>query len=192
VPSLLAAAILGAAPVFADPPLGGVFAEHFTLMQDPAAAPDTELGRLDGTKASLADFRGEVVLLNFWATWCAPCLREMPSLERLQVALEDQPFRVVAVSTDRGGAAAVKPFLKRLKLDEITVLLDARSRLAADMGLRGLPTTYVLDHKGRVVGGMEGPAEWDSPDARALVEHYLEGVDPPQKAEGQARLVDGG
>ena len=131
-------------------------------------------------------------MLNFWATWCAPCLREMPSLERLQVALEDRPFRVVAVSTDRGGGAAVKPFLKRLKLDEITVLLDARSRLAADMGLRGLPTTYVLDHKGRVVGGMEGPAEWDSPDARALVEHYLEGVDPPQKAESRARLVDGG
>lgn len=181
-PVLAAALILAAFPARAEPPLEGVFTENFTLMEEPAPAPDTPVQRLDGTAATLGDFRGEVVLLNFWATWCAPCLREMPSLERLEEALQDRPFRVVAVSTDRGGGAAVRPFLERLGLDDITILLDPRSRLAADMGLRGLPTTYVLDHEARVIGGMEGPAEWDSSEARALVEYYLDRLDPPQKA----------
>ncbi len=156
-----------------EPPLGGVFRDNFSLMEEPVPAPETAVAGLDGRPVSLKDLEGEVVLLNFWATWCAPCVREMPSLERLQADLADRAFRVVAVSRDFNGPEVVPPFLERLDLKRMTVWLDPKNDLGSDFAVTGLPTTFLIDAHGRVVGGLQGPAEWDSPEAKALVEHYL-------------------
>ncbi|MCH8036380.1 MAG: TlpA family protein disulfide reductase [Proteobacteria bacterium] len=117
--------------------------------------------------------KGRVVLLNFWATWCAPCIREMPSLDRLQAALEDRGLAVLAVSIDRGGTEVIRPFAERLGLERLGLYHDAKGALFRAFGVTGLPTTFLIDRRGRIVGAYPGPAEWDEPEARALIEHYL-------------------
>jgi thiol-disulfide isomerase/thioredoxin len=156
-----------------QPPLEGMFKDNFTLLDAPVPAPQTGFFDRSGASVTLAAFRGRVVLLNFWATWCAPCVREMPALDRLQAALGDQGLVVLAVSQDRGGAKVVQPFLEKLKLDNLAIYLDPTGKLSRDAGMRGLPTTLLIDRQGRLVGGLEGPAEWDSPEAALLIRHYL-------------------
>ena len=157
-----------------QPPVGGVLAENFTWNSSPEAAPTTPFTRADGQQTTLAAFQGRVVLLNFWATWCAPCIREMPSLARLQAKLKDEGLEVVAVSEDFAGLDLVGPFFERLKLDNLTIYLDSDNALGKEFGIAGLPTTLLIDRAGRVVGGLEGPAEWDSDEAVALIRHYLQ------------------
>ena len=156
-----------------QPPLEGMFKDNFTLLESPVPAPQTGFFDRSGALVTLAAFRGRVVLLNFWATWCAPCIREMPALDRLQADLGDQGLAVLAVSQDRGGAKVVRPFLEKLKLDNLAIYLDPAGKLGRDAGLRGLPTTLLIDRRGRLVGGLQGPAEWDSPEAARLIRHYL-------------------
>ncbi len=157
----------------AGPPLEGVFADNFSLAEEPLPAPQEPALRGDGSEVALADFRGRVVLLNFWATWCAPCVREMPSLDRLQAALGPEGLDVVAVSEDRKQALA-EAFLAEHELDNLALYMDRRGAVARAFGLRGLPTTYLIDREGRLVGGLQGPAEWDSEEAKALIRWYLE------------------
>ncbi len=159
-----------------QPPLQGVFKDNFTLLDPPVPAPQTGFTDAGGREITLAAFEGQVVLLNFWATWCAPCVREMPTLDRLQDKLGSQGLAVVAVSQDRGGLAVVAPFVKQLGLRHLEIYLDPRGALSRAFGLGGLPTTLLIDAEGRLVGGLEGPAEWDSEEALALIRHYLEGV----------------
>jgi thiol-disulfide isomerase/thioredoxin len=171
------ALLLGAPGAAADagpPPLEGMFKDNFTLLDAPVPAPQAVFQDGTGAPVTLAAFRGRVVLLNFWATWCAPCIREMPSLDRLQAALGDQGLAVLAVSQDRGGLKVVRPFFERLELDSLAVYLDPAGKLAREAGLRGLPTTLLIDRQGRLVGGLQGPAEWDSPEAARLIRHYLD------------------
>ena len=165
----------------------GPFAEDFTFSDPPVPAPSLGFQALEGGETSLADFRGKVVLVNFWATWCAPCVREMPSLERLHTALEGEGFAVLAVSQDRGGAGVVAPFLARLDLQRLPVYLDPKGKLARAFALKGLPTSFVIDRQGRVVAGLVGPAEWDTPEAEAFMRHYLEqpAAEPAPGAEPQ-------
>ena len=152
----------------------GPFAENFTFSNPPVPAPSEAFQALGGGAVSLNDFRGQVVLVNFWATWCAPCVKEMPSLERLHLALAGEGFAVLAVSQDRGGSSVVTPFLDRLKLQELPVFLDSKGKLARAFALKGLPTSFVIDREGRVVAGLVGPAEWDSPESRAFMRLYLD------------------
>jgi thiol-disulfide isomerase/thioredoxin len=114
------------------------------------------------------------VLLNFWATWCAPCIREMPSLDRLQAKLKGEGLVVVAVSEDFAGLDLVEPFFERMKLENLAIFLDSDGALSKAFGIAGLPTTLLIDREGRVVGGLEGPAEWDSGEAVTLIRHYLQ------------------
>ena len=114
-----------------------------------------------------------MVLLNFWATWCAPCIREMPSLDRLQAALEDRGLAVLAVSIDRGGTEVIRPFAKRLGLERLGLYHDTEGALSSAFGLTGLTNTVLTDRRGRIVGAYPGPAEWYAPEARGLIEHYL-------------------
>ncbi len=155
------------------PPLLGAFGDNFTLLDPPVPAPLESFAALDGAPVRLADFEGRVVLLNFWATWCAPCVREMPSLDRLQAALEDRGLAVLAVSIDRGGAKVIRPFAKRLGLERLGLYHDPKGALFKAFGVTGLPTTFLIDRRGRIVGAYPGAAEWDEPEARALIEHYL-------------------
>ena len=155
------------------PPLLGAFADNFTLLDPPVPAPLETFAALDGARVRLADFKGRVVVLNFWATWCAPCIREMPSLDRLQAALGDRGLAVLAVSIDRGGAKVIVPFAERLGLERLGLYHDDKGALFQAFGVTGLPTTFLIDRRGQIVGAYPGPAEWDSPEARALIEHYL-------------------
>ena len=153
----------------------GPFARNFTFSDPPVPAPSAAFQTLEGAATSLADFRGQVLLVNFWATWCVPCVKEMPALERLHLALAEEGLAVLAISQDRGGAAVVNPFLARLDLQHLPVYLDATGALGRAFALKGLPTTYVIDHDGRVLAGLVGPAEWDSPEALEFLRHYLRG-----------------
>ena len=117
----------------------------------------------DGSKSvTLESFRGRGVVLNFWATWCGPCVVEMPSLDRLSAKLDMKKFVVVAVSQDNGGPSQVKPFLEKLKIKNLTILYDPSQGGLRDFGIRGLPTTVVISSEGQVLARLEGSVEWDS------------------------------
>lgn len=169
-----------------QPPLAGVFADNFTLLEEPVPAPQAPLATGSGETVTLSAFDGQVVLLNFWATWCAPCVREMPSLDRLQAALGPEGLAVVAVSEDRAGLKAVEPFFMETGLEHLEIYLDPKGKFWREFGVRGLPTTYLIDRQGRLIGAMEGPAEWDEEDAVALIRFYLEQEpdDQPVKTSG--------
>lgn len=171
----LAAAIMLAAPdLLADqgPPLQGEFRD-LTLLDPPAPAPETRFFNDRELPVSLADFRGRLVLVNLWATWCPPCVYEMPSLDRLQGKLAGEGLTVLAVSVDKQGLDIVKPFLRDLAAQHLEAYIDPRGKLAAALGMTAVPTSYLIDGQGRIVAVMEGSAEWDSPEAVALLRHYL-------------------
>ncbi|HTZ69156.1 MAG TPA: TlpA disulfide reductase family protein [Acetobacteraceae bacterium] len=124
----------------------------------PVALPDLALTKLDGGKTSLKAYLGHPVVLNFWATWCVPCVAELPELDKLAA----QGVTVLAVSADHTGAAAVKPFLAKHPLTHVTVLLDPGSDAVHQAQVVGFPTTLILDAAGRVRGRLEGPATWST------------------------------
>jgi thiol-disulfide isomerase/thioredoxin len=147
---------------------------QFTPLDQPRPAPDLAFTTRDGQKLSLANFRGRFALVNFWATWCGPCAREMPSLDRLQARLGGR-LAILAISEDRSGGDVVEPFLTKLGLSRLPVYLDPKTAAQQAFAMRGLPTTFLIDPKGRILGQLEGAAEWDSPAMLTLLERYLGG-----------------
>jgi thiol-disulfide isomerase/thioredoxin len=145
---------------------------EFTPLDPPRPAPEARFTERDGTPRRLADFRGRWVLVNLWATWCAPCVREMPSLDRLQAKLGSR-LTVLAISEDRGGGPVVDPFLKKLRLEALAIYLDPKAGVEQALAVRGLPTSFLIDEQGRIQGQLEGAAEWDSPKMLATLERYL-------------------
>lgn len=125
----------------------------------------------DGNTIRLGDFRGKVVFLNFWATWCIPCRLEMPAMERLYQAFKGQGFVVLAVNVQEG-PAAVRAFVRELKLT-FPIVLDPKGTAAMAYLVRGLPATYLIDRKQRIVGRAIGAREWDSKDGRAYIRALL-------------------
>ncbi|MEQ8710837.1 MAG: TlpA disulfide reductase family protein [Rhodospirillales bacterium] len=117
-----------------------------------------------GVEMQLGDFRGKVVLLNLWATWCGPCVREMPHLDKLQAMLGGATFEVIALSSDRGGVDKVEPFFRRTSVDHLEIYLDPKNRIARALGARGLPTTYLIDAEGRLLGSVAGALDWSAPE----------------------------
>jgi len=142
-----------------------------TPLASPLPAPAVMFATRAGAPASLADFAGRVVLVNLWATWCAPCVKEMPSLARLQAKLGD--LAVLAVSEDRRGAELVEPFAAKLGLDGLAIYLDPKNNLSHAFAVEGLPTSFLIDRTGRVVASLVGAAEWDSPAMVGLLRTYL-------------------
>ena len=147
--------------------------KQFTVIEQKEPAPDVKFTNGAGEKITLGDFHGRVLLVNFWATWCAPCIKEMPSLDKLQEKFGSDDFQVVAVNEDRGGAKVAEPFLKKLGAPNLDVFVDDKMKLMRALKVRGLPTSFLLDRKGRVVGTLVGIAEWDTPEAEALIAYYL-------------------
>lgn len=139
----------------------------------PKAAPGISFTDRAEKALTLADFRGRVVLLNYWATWCGPCVEEMPALERLQARQGGDNFQIVAVSIDRQGLPVVEPFLDKIGIKQLPIYLDRTGASMRAFGVRGLPTTILLDREGNELGRIEGMAEWDSPSAEALIRFYL-------------------
>jgi len=147
---------------------------EFVPSSQPFAAPTISLTDSDGHTLELSALRGKLVLVNLWATWCEPCLREMPSLERLQSRLGER-IAVLAVSEDRGGNKAVEPFIAKLGLKSVKIYIDPKSEVGHAFGARGLPTSFLIDREGKVLGRVEGAAEWDSPKILGVLEPLLSG-----------------
>lgn len=163
----------GNGAVASEPPAVSGWMEQFSFTEPPPPAPQTAFLAGDGTQLTFEDFRGHVLLVNFWATWCAPCVRELPSLDGLQSKLGDEGLLVLAVSQDRGGAKVAAPFLKKLGVTRLGLFLDSRMKLGRAFGVRGLPWTILIDRDGRVIGHLSGYAEWDTDEGIALIRHYL-------------------
>lgn len=133
----------------------------------PRALPELRFADAEGGDVTLADFRGRLVLLNLWATWCPPCIRELPSLDRLQARFGGPDFTVLALSQDRAGLDDVGPFWERAGLTHLDIYLDRAMAAGRALEARGLPTTLLIDRDGRELARLEGPAEWDAPEAMA-------------------------
>jgi thiol-disulfide isomerase/thioredoxin len=145
----------------------------FVFKKQPEPLPEFTFVDGTGAERSLKDWKGKVVLLNLWATWCAPCRKEMPALDRLQQALGSDGFEVVALSVDRGGAEASKKFLDQINIEALKLYVDPTARATSQLKAVGLPATLLIDAQGREIGRLTGPAEWDSEDARRLVQAVL-------------------
>ena len=146
----------------------------FAVHESPRPLPDIHFENGQGEAMSLADFRGKVVLLNIWATWCAPCRREMPTLERLEAELGGADFEVVALSIDRNGLPVVKEFYEELGLQELGMYVDASAKASRELSALGVPTTLLIDREGNELGRLAGPAEWDSPEMVSFIRSYIE------------------
>ena len=172
---VLVASVAAAPAIRADEPDKLKIGE-FILAASPQPAPELAFTDLAGKPLALADFKGKFVLLNLWATWCQPCLKEMPSLAALQAKL-GPALTVVALSEDRGGADVVEPFIAKLGLDRLPIYLDPKSAAIRALGARGLPTSVLIDADGQILGKVEGGADWDSDALRETVAKLL----PPAK-----------
>jgi len=128
----------------------------------PTLAPDFALSDLAGRTVRLSGLRGKVVVLNLWATWCPPCVDEMPSMERLYATLRDADFALLAVSQDEDGKRVVAPFVERMRLS-FPVLLDPDRQVGDRYGVSGYPETFVIDRNGLIVEHVIGPRDWDQP-----------------------------
>jgi thiol-disulfide isomerase/thioredoxin len=156
---------------------GAVEMDKFIRAKEPRPAPDIEFTELNGAPAHLSDFRGRVVLVNLWATWCAPCVAEMPSLVKLQETIGRRDFVVLALSSDRGGARVVEPFIDEHRLQTLAVYLDPKGNATRSLGARGLPTSILLDRQGRELGRLLGGTDWSSSEAIALVRSAIDTVE---------------
>jgi thiol-disulfide isomerase/thioredoxin len=145
----------------------GVLATPFP--NDPV---EVTLKDLNGQQVSLSDFRGKIVFINFWTTWCLACVIEMPSMEKLHQKFKDKDFVMLAINLQES-ASKIKQFYKEYKLT-LTTLLDTTGDVGTGFGIRSIPTTYILDKNGRIIGKALGPREWESKESIALFEYLTE------------------
>ncbi len=140
----------------------------------------------EGRKTDLSDFSGRMIVLNLWATWCTPCVTEMPSLDRLQATLGGRGFQVVALSLDRNGRARVEPFLKKLDVRNLALYLDPSGTAMSALDIKALPTTLLIGPDGQELGRVEGAVEWDSPAVVSFLRKHL-GVHQPARSRGMIK-----
>jgi peroxiredoxin len=144
-------------------------------------AVDVRLPDLNGLSVGLSDFRGKIVFLNFWATWCPTCVAEMPAMEKLHRKLRNKDFAMVTISI-QDSAPRVKDFLRKNNLT-FTALLDSSGESGAGFGLRVIPTTIILDKTGQMIGMALGPREWDSRESITLFEYLAAEAGSPIEEE---------
>jgi thiol-disulfide isomerase/thioredoxin len=176
---LYTALALGANAAFADnaalEALRDGDMKKLSFHEEAKPVPAIELVDAEGGAQSLEQYRGKVVVLNFWATWCAPCRKEMPSLDRLQAELGGEDFAVVTVATGRNPVPAIRKFFADNGIENLPVLRDPQQALAREMAVLGLPITVILDREGNEIARLQGDAEWDSDSARAIVQALVGG-----------------
>jgi thiol-disulfide isomerase/thioredoxin len=156
---------------------------ELSVFDQPRALSEIRFQDDQGHDLTLADFRGRVVLLNIWATWCVPCRKEMPALGRLQARLGGKDFLVIPLSIDREGVAPVKRFYQEVGVEKLAIYVDPSGRGSHSLAIPGVPTTLLIDREGREVARKMGAAEWDSPEMVSLVERTMYG--------GSATKTDG-
>jgi thiol-disulfide isomerase/thioredoxin len=145
------------------------------VLHDEARPPIEEAFRDEGGgEVRISDFAGKVVLVNLWATWCAPCRAEMPSIDRLAAGMAGEELAVVPLSTDRFGPERIRSFYDEIGVEHLRIYQDRRSEVARAAGAMGLPVTLILDRDGREIARLTGDAEWDSPEARAFLARLIE------------------
>ena len=156
-------------------PCGAQAATAFRFTPYPQPHPVPPLSFLDaqGKPTSLAAFRGKVVLLNVWATWCPPCVREMPTLNKLQELLGGKDFTVLPLSVDRGGVFAVRSFYQDNFTDHLPIYVDPTTKALDTLNILGTPTTILIDKQGREISRTLGPQDWDQPSVIAQLRHYM-------------------
>ena len=143
------------------------------MLADPRPLPPLDIRDAEGKPVSFDRFRGKVVLLNLWATWCGPCRTEMPTLDRLQAKLGGPQLEVVALSTDTGGAKAVREFYDSLELQSLAVYTEGEGNTLTALGVPGIPTTLLIDAEGREIGRFVGAADWESETFLQMVRSYF-------------------
>ena len=141
----------------------------FVVHPEPRPVGDIDFVDAAQTPLSLADWKGRVVLVNLWATWCGPCREEMPALAELQQQMGSEDFEVVAISLDRQGAEVARPFLENVGAEALELYLDPSTNVLAAFRAVGLPASILIDRTGREIGRMFGPADWASPEALRLI-----------------------
>jgi len=143
------------------------------LREESRPAPAVQFTDAEGKPHSFTDFAGQGLVVNLWATWCPPCVAEMPALDRLSAMLAPEGVKVLALSSDRGGREVVEAFYQRLNLQHLDIWLDPRGAAARGIGARGLPTTLIIDRDGMERARLAGEAEWDAPPLVAAVRRLV-------------------
>lgn len=166
--AFIAALLCLAAPV---PVLAGP--QGFTLHDAPQDMPEVRFVTEDGSRKTLEDFRGKVILLNIWATWCIPCRKEMPTLDALQADLGSSKFEVVTLSIDTGGVPVVRKFFDEIGIKHLGLYVDQTMLAFTNLRIVGLPTTMIVDADGKELGRLIGPAKWDAPEMEAFLKTYI-------------------
>jgi thiol-disulfide isomerase/thioredoxin len=146
-----------------------------SVFDQPHALPEVRFQDDQGRDLTLGDFRGRVVVLNVWATWCVPCRKEMPTLDRLQARLGGKDFLVVALSLDRKGVDAVRGFYQEVGVENLAIYVDPSGKGSHALAIPGVPTTLLIDREAREVARKMGEAEWDGPEMVSLVERTMHG-----------------
>ena len=145
----------------------------FVMFEAPKPVPELNFTDGEGHARTLADFKGKVILLNIWATWCVPCRKEMPTLDRLQAALGGVDFEVMPLSIDRKGMEVVNKFYDEIGIQHLSRFVDPSNEAFQKLPIVGIPTTLLIDRQGQELGRLIGPSEWDSPDMIAFLKDII-------------------
>jgi thiol-disulfide isomerase/thioredoxin len=158
---------------------------RFVPLETPRPVPSVGFTDGDGQPLTLADFHGRAVLLNIWATWCVPCRKEMPALDRVQAKMGSSEFQVVALSIDRQGREIVDRFYRDHGIAALEIYLDRPSAVPHAVNAPGVPITLLIDREGRELGRKIGPAEWDSAEMIRLIQESVGQAMSPKGANGE-------
>jgi len=168
---------LAVMPALADPAEWSALREgdmrKLVIHDAPRAVDTAPFTAADGSEMTLEAFRGQVVVLNFWATWCPPCRKEMPMLDALNRDLGGDDFQVVTVATGRNSPAAMRRFFEEAKIETLPLHNDPTMAMARGMAVLGLPVTVILDREGREIARMQGEADWNGDSARAVLQAMI-------------------
>jgi len=145
----------------------------FNYFKTPAVMPDLNFVNGKNRELNLESFRGKVILLNIWATWCVPCREEMPALDRLQVTLGSADFEVVALAIDMGHINIIEDFYEKFGLDSLAIYHDSTGSASFKLNLNGIPATYLINREGKGLGGVIGPVTWDRPGIVNEIQSHL-------------------
>ena len=146
--------------------------EDFEVSKEKQNISDLKFKDDEGKEISFSDFQDKILLVNFWATWCAPCIKEMPSLDRLKKKI-NKNFDVIAISVDRDGVKKVKDFFNENKITNLEEYFDTKNSLAKEMNLIGLPTSFFINKKGDLIGYFQGDMEWDNDTVVEFINYLI-------------------
>lgn len=162
----------------------------FVMHSAPRAVATISFSDGQGQARSLRDFKGKVVVLNIWATWCVPCRKEMPALDRLQAALGGPDFEVLPLSIDRGGLDTVSKFYTEIGVSHLAKYIDTSGLVVRGLDAIGVPTTLIIDRAGNEVARVIGPAEWDAPEIVELMKSVMAKTTGPSAPAGKSETSE--